>query len=173
MRNPCRKGHAPDPDAKRCRTCDAEYQRDRRRQKKVPKRSVLRDAWFAMCARCSKPQHPWYSRYGGRGVAVCDEWRDDFEAFRKWAVKSGYAPGLQIDRIDNDGPYSPDNCRWVTCTENNNNRSTSIPLDFHGRIRTVAQVAREFHLCPESIRYCIKKRGMSPSEALTYLTRLK
>lgn len=66
-----------------------------------------------------------YHRYGGRGIKICDEWNDSYEAFAAWARDNGYADDLQIDRIDNDGNYEPSNCRFVTPRANSNNRSVS------------------------------------------------
>lgn len=78
--------------------------------------------WQNIKARCYNPKAKRYERYGGRGIVVCDEWLHDFAAFANWAVQSGYLRELQIDRIDNDGPYAPNNCRWVTPLENSRNR---------------------------------------------------
>lgn len=82
--------------------------------------------WNNMIRRCSWPGSTRYSRYGGRGISVCDEW-GDIKVFKAWAVSNGYKDGLQIDRIDNDGNYSPENCRFVTCAKNVRN-STSAKL---------------------------------------------
>ena len=70
-----------------------------------------------MKSRCENPNFTGYANYGGRGVKVCEEWKS-FEAFREWALANGYAKNLQIDRLNNDSGYSPDNCRWVTQHQN-------------------------------------------------------
>jgi len=71
-----------------------------------------------MKQRCYNPNNRSYKTYGGRGIKVCDEWRDNFMAFHDWAIANGYEEGLTIDRIDNDGDYEPNNCRWITLQEN-------------------------------------------------------
>lgn len=81
--------------------------------------------WCTMKARCTNPKSPKYHRYGGRGVIVCGEWMSNFQAFYDWAIANGYKKDLTIDRIDNDGNYCPDNCRWATAKEQAANRSTT------------------------------------------------
>lgn len=80
--------------------------------------------WKNMKRRCNNPNRSNYNRYGGRGIKVCQEWQEDFQAFYDWAMANGYQEDLEIDRIDNDGNYEPSNCRWVTHKENCNNRRT-------------------------------------------------
>ena len=80
-------------------------------------------AWRNMRIRCYNPKDKRYERYGGRGITVCDEWRNSFEAFRDWALSNGYSDELTIDRIDTNGSYNPSNCRFITRAENNANRN--------------------------------------------------
>lgn len=78
--------------------------------------------WSKMRARCHRPTDGHYDDYGARGIYVCDEWRADFVAFRTWATAHGYADDLTIDRVNNDGPYAPWNCRWATHKQQASNR---------------------------------------------------
>ena len=83
--------------------------------------------WESMKSRCYRKSDKDYPNYGGRGITMCDEWRYDFWAFADWAMENGYRDGLTIDRKDNDKGYSPDNCRWITRYEQNQNKR-NIPL---------------------------------------------
>jgi hypothetical protein len=74
--------------------------------------------WHGMKDRCYNKNHRYYRWYGGRGIAMCDEWRGDYSLFREWATSHGYSPSLTIDRINNDLGYSPDNCQFITKKEN-------------------------------------------------------
>lgn len=82
----------------------------------------LYSVWMSMKARCRNPRNPSYVNYGARGIRVCDEWDEDFAAFFGWANNCGWTRGLHLDRIDTNGHYSPQNCRFVTQAENNRNR---------------------------------------------------
>lgn len=89
-------------------------------------RNILINRREGMMERCTNPNCVGYKQYGARGIAVCQEWVDSPQAFVDWALANGFSPELQIDRIDNDKGYSPDNCRWVTARENIRNRSNSV-----------------------------------------------
>ena len=79
--------------------------------------------WHDMKNRCFYEKDKKYSYYGGRGITICNEWKDNFEKFKAWAVANGYKENLTIDRINNNGNYDPSNCRWVTMKEQCKNRA--------------------------------------------------
>ena len=120
----------------------------------------------AMVVRCTRPEHPTYKRYGARGIKVCDEWLNDNLSFYYWAMSHGYRENLTLDRIDVNGDYSPENCRWADwVTQNNNMRSNRI-LTVNGESHTLAQWARITGLMPRTIASRIDLCGWSAEKAL-------
>lgn len=93
--------------------------------------------------RCYNKKHIAYKNYGGRGITVCDEWKNDFMSFYNWAINNGYNDNLTIDRIDNNGNYQPDNCKWSTDIEQSNNKRTNHYLEIGGERKTLIQWSRE------------------------------
>lgn len=103
--------------------------------------------WYHMKLRCQNPKVKQYRFYGARGIFVCNLWSDSSEEFRKWAFANGYQRGLQLDRIDNDGPYAPWNCRWVTHAENCLNKRenpTTVRIFYSGKYYTIREASKEF-----------------------------
>jgi len=98
-------------------------------------RTRLYRIYHAMKQRCYNPNANHYDRYGGRGIRICDEWLNDFQTFAEWAISDGYASGLTIDRIDNDGNYEPSNCRWVTQRVQTRNSSRNTSIEYNGERR--------------------------------------
>lgn len=103
-------------------------------------RHQLYGVWSTMKARCANTKNKKYPRYGGRGITVCEEWQT-FEPFYEWAMANGYRNNLTIDRIDNDGDYCPENCRWVTLQKQANNTSKTIKIEFNGETKTLSEWA--------------------------------
>lgn len=102
--------------------------------------------WDGMKYRCYYPNSKNYKRYGKRGISICDEWKNDFKAFRDWALTNGYRDDLIIDRIDNDGNYEPGNCRWVTHKESSRNTSTTCNYFYDGEYHTASELAEKYNI---------------------------
>ena len=106
-------------------------------------KTPLHNKWMSMKERCNNPHSKSYSRYGGKGIRVCQEWQESFHSFYEWAMASGYQPGLTIDRIDNSKGYSPGNCRWATTKQQNRNYSRNHLITYKGKTKCVADWSEE------------------------------
>lgn len=105
----------------------------------------LYQIWNNMKQRIKNEKNPRYTYYGGRGIKLCKEW-ERFEDFRDWAFNNGYNDELTIDRINNDGDYSPQNCRWTTQYTQSNNKRTNVFIEYKGKRQTIAQWAVELNI---------------------------
>ena len=103
----------------------------------------LYKTYYAMIKRCENKNYKQYKDYGGRGIKICEEWKNDFQSFYDWAVTNGYKDGLTLDRIDVNGDYKPDNCRWVTHLEQNLNKRNNILLTYNNKTQTLKEWSRE------------------------------
>ena len=124
----------------------------------------LYSVWSGMVDRCHNSASKYYDRYGGRGITVCAEWRDNYDAFKKWAYSNGYNDSVSkyqctIDRIDNQLGYSPDNCRWVDMTVQCNNRASNHIIAFNGASHTLSEWARITGIRKDTLRrrLCVYK----------------
>lgn len=145
-------GHLTSGNTKSCGCLNAEQRKksllkhgDCRGKGKVARLYVT---WCGMKARCLNPKSKNFHRYGGRGITICREWKNDYISFKKWAMDNGYAQGLQIDRTENNSGYFPDNCRWVTHIKNCENSTVSKLT-----AGDVAEIRRVFTRNPNTNRH--------------------
>ena len=101
----------------------------------------IHSVWNEMKQRCNNPNAGKFPQYGGRGISVCKEWSDNFLSFFSWATENGYKEGLSIDRINPDGNYEPDNCRWTTNKVQCNNKTNNRIYEIDGLSYTLQQLA--------------------------------
>lgn len=132
-----------------------------RRDNRSPEYTV----WTGLLQRCHNPNDKNFSRYGGRGISVCARWRGE-NGFPNFIADMGPRPtGLTLERMNNDGPYSPDNCAWATLKRQCNNRRSNRILEARGRAQTVTQWARELGINP-SVIFCRLRSGWAVEAAI-------
>jgi len=102
----------------------------------------LYSKWSGMKRRCYNQNDSHYPDYGGRGITICDEWKDDFATFRKWAYLNGYDDSLTIERIDVNKGYSPSNCKWIPFSDQGANKSTTVRMIYKGEVRSVSEISK-------------------------------
>lgn len=108
--------------------------------------------WREMRQRCRTKSHHAYKDYGGRGIKVCREWDESFEAFREWALANGYGDDLSIDRINNNGNYEPGNCRWATRKQQHRNKRNNVIVAIQGEVGIIAEMSRKYNIPDSTIR---------------------
>lgn len=123
------------------------------------------EVWKSMKKRCFNPNCKNYEDYGGRGIIVCDEWKNDFQTFYDWSMANGYADDLTIDRQDVNGNYEPSNCRWVTRIVQANNKRNNLLFVYNGETHTVAEWSRLLNIRPSTI-YSRIRRGYGSKKIL-------
>lgn len=120
-------------------------------------------AWKAMKQRCSNPKCKAYRNYGARGIKVCEEW-SQFEPFLEWCIQNGYKKGLDLDRKNNNGDYTPENCRWISRKENLNNRRNTIHLTVCGKTLPETVWSEKIGVDRALIKYWLKTKGKCYAE---------
>lgn len=129
-------------------------------------RTRLYKIWQDMKTRCNNPNTPYYFKYGGRGISVCEEW-NDFEPFRDWSLVNGYMDELTIDRIDVNGDYTPSNCRWISNQKQQYNKRTNRMLTLNGKTQTATEWANELGIKLNTLLSRIDNYHWSVEKALT------
>lgn len=129
----------------------------------------LYKVWASMKSRCNNKKNEYY---GARGISVCDEWSNDFMAFRKWALENGYDYSLtqteqSIDRIDVNGNYEPGNCRFTNAkVQRENQRERKKGFEYKGKMYYMYELCEMFDTSEPTLKYRMKKMGMTLEEAL-------
>lgn len=123
--------------------------------------------WCAMRDRCLRPTDKCYSWYGGRGISVCSEWSNSFQEFYNWALNSGYSAGLTIDRIDNNGNYTPSNCRWVDRSTQSRNRRSTHFITVKGETHCIKEWSEITGISENVIYLRINRLKWSPERAVS------
>lgn len=114
-------------------------------------RTSIYQKWGAIKQRCYNKDCENYKHYGARGITICDEW-NEFKSFMEWALQNGYSDDLEIDRIDNNKGYSPDNCRFSTRSDNLNNRRNTVLIEIEGVTKPLMNWVREYELNENTFR---------------------
>ena len=145
-----------------------------RKRKHGHRSSRLYSVWRSMKARCGNPNHKSYNNYGGRGIKVCDEWVSDFGLFYEWAMKNGYDECADfsectIDRINTNGNYEPDNCRFTTMKKQCNNRRNTVFISFNDEIHSISEWAEITGIKYSTLYYRLK-HGCSLEDVFSTLT---
>lgn len=139
--------------------------------KRHEKASRLYRIWCGMLWRCN-PKNKSKQSYATKGISVCNEWLD-YTAFKGWAVENGYDDNLSIDRIDYNGDYTPENCRWVTPEVQANNKSNNHLITYDGKTMTLAEWARALGINYSTLRSRINRQHLNFEQALCTNTTAK
>lgn len=131
----------------------------------------LRPVWRGMKNRCYNSKAPKYKYYGGRGITVCAEWKDNFQAFYEWSLANGYEEGLTLDRENVDGNYEPSNCRWVTVNVQNGNKRNNRLLEYQGVTKSIPEWSAITGIPTTIIYGRIHYHGWTVERALTTKVR--
>jgi len=134
--------------------------------------SPLYGVFESIISRCYNTKHIHYKYYGGRGITICDEWRNDFKSFHDWANNNGWQKGLEVDRRDNDLSYNPNNCRIVATKININNRSVSLNFTINGETKTLLEWCNYFGYSYQTIQQRHKK-GVPDSDLFLPIDKRK
>ena len=131
--------------------------RNRQNTKYKNKNQHIFKSWDGMKQRCYNPNDKNYSNYGLRGITICNEWRYDFNKFQEWSLNNGYQEGLTIDRIDVNGNYEPNNCRWATAIMQGRNRRNNKLITYKNETHCISEWAEIFNIPRKCLEYRVRK----------------
>ena len=123
--------------------------------------------WKGMKCRCYSPKGQNNSYYGGRGITICPEWEKDFTSFRDWALNNGYSEELTLDRIDVNGNYCPENCRWASLEQQSRNKRDTVLLELNGEVRPLIEWSEIYNINYHTLYNRVTNQGMSLEEAIS------
>lgn len=158
-----RKSHLMRGDAK---SCGCLTRRANLNLKHGLYKHPIYNIWEKMRRRCNNPNDTAYHNYGGRGIKVCDEWNESFEAFHG-DMADTFKEGLTLERKDVNGGYSPENCTWATRMEQSNNTRVTRYIEVFGEKMPFQMAARKYNINPNTLHHRINNMGLSPEDAVT------
>ena len=132
------------------------------------RKSRMSRIYTAMKQRCCNPNSRSYHNYGGRGITMCNEWKNSPDAFFEWALSHGYSDGLTIERIDVNGNYSPDNCCWIPGREQSKNRRSVVRISYLGNEYTLSDACEIINVDRHTVTAYSKKHNVSRQEAFDH-----
>ena len=159
---PVRQQNLVEGKSKSCGSCHGEKNIGDRTRKHGDFGKPLYCVWAAMKRRCFNKNVAYYEDYGGRGITVCDEWID-YIPFKEWALSTGYEEGLTIERIDVNGNYCPENCKWISLSEQNKNKRNSVRIEYNGQSYSIKEIAEITGLKERTVRGRYE-RGWTPEQ---------
>lgn len=130
-------------------------------------KSRLYQEWAGIKSRCVYKSAENKPYYGGRGIKMCDEWANSFECFRDWAMENGYKDDLTIERIDNNGDYCPENCKWIPKAEQSSNRRNCVIVTYNGKTQNLNDWCKELGLDYKRVNNRMKKLGWTFEKAIS------
>jgi len=161
-------------DAKSCGCLRREVTAQRNRKEKTThglSKTRVYGIWERMLSRCSNSEDKNYCNYGARGIKVCDEWKD-VTIFYDWAISNGHQKGLTIERIDNDGNYEPNNCKWIPRKDQNKNRRMNRQITYKGETKNLTEWSKVTGINRKTLETRLKN-GWVVERALTTPVRTR
>lgn len=132
----------------------------------------LYNVWKNMKSRCYDKNSDRYYTYGARGIRICEEWKNNFRVFAKWAYQNGWKVGLSMERKDHNGNYCPENCTFITMAEQARNKTSNVLVTYNGETKCVVEWAEIIGIDPKTI-YARIYRGITEPEVVLYKGNLK